>query len=94
MRTAQTRVSILSTISLFTFAAFVGGTVLGQQSCARLPHLNAIAGRVLSQFPREQAQVHELPVKRLGRHTQSDAEGDFTKWFEHGKLSFTGDVLH
>jgi hypothetical protein len=92
MRTAQMRLSILSTISLFTFCAFVGGTVRGQQSCsvtlAPIPtdaqifsiqqertlgdieaeqvetdyhvaqnekfaaHLNAIAGRVLSQFPR------------------------------------------
>jgi predicted Zn-dependent protease len=102
MRTAQMWVSILSTISLFTFSAFVGGTVRGQQSCsvtlAPIPtaaqifsiqqertlgdieaewvetdyhvaqneksaaHLNAIAGRVLSQFPREQAQVHVILI--------------------------------
>jgi predicted Zn-dependent protease len=102
MRTAQMRASILSTISLFTFSAFVGGTVRGQQSCsvtlAPIPtaaqifsiqqertlgdieaewvetdyhvaqnekvaaHLNAIAGRVLSQFPREQARVHVILI--------------------------------
>ena len=96
------RVAILSAISLFTFSAFVGGTVRGQQSCsvtlAPIPtaaqifsirqeralgdieaewvetdyhvaqneklaaHLNAIAGRVLSQFPREQAQVHVILI--------------------------------
>jgi predicted Zn-dependent protease len=96
------RVSILSTISLFAFCAFVGGTVQGQESCsvtlAPIPtaaqifsiqqerilgdieaewvetdyhvaqngkfaaHLNAIAGRILSQFPREQAQVHVILI--------------------------------
>ena len=102
MRTAQMRLSILSTISLVTFCAFVGGTVRGQQSCsvtlAPIPtaaqifsiqqertlgdieaewvetdyhvaqndkfaaHLNAIAGRVLSQFPREQARVRVILI--------------------------------
>ncbi|MGB6676131.1 MAG: M48 family metalloprotease [Terriglobales bacterium] len=102
MRTAQMRVSILSTISLFIFCVFVGGTVRGQQSCsvtlAPIPtaaqifsiqqertlgdieaewvetdyhvaqndkfaaHLNAIAGRVLSQFPREQARVRVILI--------------------------------
>jgi predicted Zn-dependent protease len=100
------RAFIVSTISLFTFCALVGGTARGQQSCsvtvAPIPtfaqifsseqerilgdveaewvetdyhvtqdekygaYLNAIVGRVLSQFPSEQAQVHVLLIDSSG----------------------------